>query len=195
MPDAFLSSGLSPGEDAGGPSDWSMTFTSPPTIRTLHIPDAQGYRALRLRALRDDPAAYLTSAEEYEARTLADSAARLSPTPNRFTLGAFVDGELRGMTTLVRSESPKQRHRAEVFAVYVAPEMRGLGLGRALLDELIRQARSMPELDVLNLSVTESQTAARRLYERLGFTVWGVEQDALRENGAPLASLHLSLRL
>jgi ribosomal protein S18 acetylase RimI-like enzyme len=193
MPDAFVSEAAALGEGRG--SDWAMTSAAQPILQTLHAADAPRYRALRLRALREDPAAYLTSAAEYELRTLEDVAARLCPTPDHFTLGAFVNGELKAVATLVRADSPKQRHRAEVFAVYVAPETRGLRLGQALMDELIRQARAIPGLDVLNLSVTETQTAARRLYESLGFTVWGTERGALRENGALLDSLHLSLGL
>ena len=172
-----------------------VTATLSPTIRQLRDPDASVYRELRLQALREDPAAYLTSAEEYQVRTLEEVASRLVPTSERFTLGAFVNGELQGMATLVRSRSPRQRHRAEVFAVYVAPESRGSGLGHALMTELTRQARIMPGLAVLGLGVTETQTAARRLYERLGFVVWGVEDDVLRLHGRSLASLHLSLKL
>ncbi|WP_293910761.1 GNAT family N-acetyltransferase [Deinococcus sp.] len=176
-----------------------------PAIRVLHAADAPAYRELRLRALRGEASAYLTSAEEYEARTLGAVAERLAPTPGCLTLGAFVSAEptptgptgtpLVAIATLARSSAPRHRHRAEVFAVYVAPEVRGLKLGRSLMSALIVQARAMPELEVFGLSVTSTQLAARRLYERLGFTVWGEEPDSLKLGERRLSALHMQLRL
>jgi len=167
----------------------------PLSIRRLQAEDAALYRPLRLRALTEDPAAYLTSPEEFAARSLADIAGQLTPSETAFTLGALAGTQLVGMATLVRAGRLKLRHRADVMAVYVAPETRGQGVAVALLGELIRQARQMPGLDVLNLSVTETQLAARQLYLKLGFSVWGVQPDALRQAGAPLTELHLQLTL
>ena len=165
------------------------------TIRRLQAEDAALYRPLRLRALSEDPAAYLTSAEEFAARSLADVAGQLAPSEAAFTMGAFAGTPLVGMATLARAGRSKLRHRADVVAVYVAPEARGQGTAAALLGELIRQARQLPGLDVLNLSVTETQLAARQLYLKLGFSVWGVQPDALRQAGEPLTELHMQLRL
>ncbi|GAA4015192.1 GNAT family N-acetyltransferase [Deinococcus rubellus] len=166
-----------------------------PTIRCLQAEDAALYRPLRLRALTEDPAAYLTSADEFAARSLADIAGQLTPSKTAFTLGAFAGAELVGIATLARAERPKQRHRAEVMGVYMAPGARGQGAAASLLGELIRQARQLPGLDVLGLSVTDTQLAARTLYGKLGFTVWGVQPDALRQAGIPLTELHLQLTL
>ena len=173
----------------------------PSSIRRLQAEDAALYRPLRLRALTEDPAAYLTSPEEFAARSLADIAGQLTPSETAFTLGAlagagtFAGTQLVGMATLARAGRPKLRHRADVVAVYVAPEARGQGVAAALLGELIRQARQLPGLDVLNLSVTETQLAARQLYLKLGFSFWGVQPDALRQAGAPLTELHMQLTL
>jgi len=42
-----------------------------PIIRALAADDAAGYRALRLRALRDHPDAFAATAEDWEKRTAA----------------------------------------------------------------------------------------------------------------------------
>ena len=168
-----------------------MTFA----IRPLTADDAPAYRTLRLRALTEDPAAYLTSAEEYAGRLLEEVAAGLRGSENSLTLGAFDQTALLGIATLVRSERLKLRHRADVLGVYLAPEMRGRGLAQAMMGELISAAKQMPGLDVLELSVTETQLAAQHLYERLGFVMWGVQPDAVREGGQALSELHMQLRL
>ena len=59
---------------------------------------------------------------------------------------------------------------ADVMTIAVAPRGQGRGLGRLLLDELERRARSRGAAHVI-LEVRADNTAARGLYERGGYTV------------------------
>ena len=52
--------------------------------------------------------------------------------------------------------------------LYVVPALRGLGLGRALMEMAIEEARRRGA-DHMDLGTSESDTAARHLYEALGF--------------------------
>jgi ribosomal protein S18 acetylase RimI-like enzyme len=53
--------------------------------------------------------------------------------------------------------------------LYVAPASRGRGLGRALMEAALSQAR-LRGADTMDIGVDEPDLAARRLYESLGFT-------------------------
>ena len=53
--------------------------------------------------------------------------------------------------------------------LYVAPARRGRGLGRALMEAAIREARDRGA-DTMEIGVDEPDIPARRLYESLGFT-------------------------
>jgi ribosomal protein S18 acetylase RimI-like enzyme len=53
--------------------------------------------------------------------------------------------------------------------LYVAPASRGQGLGRALMEAALSQAR-LRGADSMDIGVDEPDLAARRLYESLGFT-------------------------
>jgi len=53
--------------------------------------------------------------------------------------------------------------------LYVAPERRGEGLGRALMELAIEEARRAGA-DYMDLGTSEDDSAARALYESLGFT-------------------------
>jgi ribosomal protein S18 acetylase RimI-like enzyme len=53
--------------------------------------------------------------------------------------------------------------------LYVAPARRGLGLGRMLLEAAIEVARG-EGADYMDLGTSEDDVAARKLYERFGFS-------------------------
>lgn len=53
--------------------------------------------------------------------------------------------------------------------LYVTPALRGQGMGRALMEAVLREARDRGS-DTMDIGVDEPDTAARRLYESLGFT-------------------------
>jgi len=65
------------------------------------------------------------------------------------------------------------RKTAHVTDIYVRPEARNRGIGRALLAGILDPARSAG-LDHVSLEVLISNSDARRLYERLGFTAMDV---------------------
>ncbi len=53
--------------------------------------------------------------------------------------------------------------------LYVSPDRRGKGLGRALMEAALREARDRGA-DTMDIGVDEPDHAARQLYESLGFT-------------------------
>ncbi|MGP0050954.1 MAG: GNAT family N-acetyltransferase, partial [Solirubrobacteraceae bacterium] len=53
--------------------------------------------------------------------------------------------------------------------LYVTPEQRGRGVGRALIEAAVREAREHGA-DTMDIGVDEPDLVARRLYESIGFT-------------------------
>jgi len=106
------------------------------------------------------------------------------PTPGVATLAERVRELLAGGDTLVllAGDGPDGvavlRFRAALWSsglecylaeLYVAPSRRGQGLGRALMDAALREARGRGA-DTMEIGVDEPDHVARRLYESLGFT-------------------------
>ena len=58
---------------------------------------------------------------------------------------------------------------AHLQELYVVPDLRGQGIGRALLTEAIELSRGR-RADGIDLNTGETDTAARGLYESMGFT-------------------------
>ena len=106
--------------------------------------------------------------------------ARIAPDSLDVIYGAFVDGMLAGVVGLGREARAKNRHKANVFGMYVAPEFARRGIARALLRHLIAVARQERELEQLVLTVTHSNESARLLYESEGFRSFGIEPRAIR---------------
>ncbi|CAA9211657.1 MAG: hypothetical protein AVDCRST_MAG93-47 [uncultured Chloroflexia bacterium] len=150
-------------------------------IRMLNVTDAAAFRALRLRALQDHPEAFAMSVEEEQSQPLEAAAERLrGMSDEEFIACAFIDAQLAGMAGFRRFKSPKIRHKAHVWGMYVAPEARGRQVGRALLDEVIQRARALPGLEDVALAVTVGNDSARRLYLAAGFVPYCVEPRFLK---------------
>ena len=106
------------------------------------------------------------------------------PTPGAAALAERMRALLGGGDTLVllAGDGPDGvavlRLRAAIWSaglecylaeLYVTPGRRGQGLGRALMEAAIREARDRGA-DTMDIGVDEPDLAARRLYESLGFT-------------------------
>ncbi len=95
---------------------------------------------LRLRGLKEHPDAFTSSYEEESAKPLAATERRIAPDSADAVFGAFVGGALVGVVGLAREPRVKNRHKAVVFGMYVAPEHGGRGIGTALLRHVIGEA-------------------------------------------------------
>jgi len=91
---------------------------------------------------------------------------------SRLLLVAFTQQGPAGSAQLVLSTTPNGRHRAEIQKLFVAAEVRGNGVGRALVAALHYAARrSHRSLIVLN---TRRGQPAEAFYRRLGYREVGV---------------------
>jgi RimJ/RimL family protein N-acetyltransferase len=149
-------------------------------IRRLVPDDVAVYRALRLRGLKEHPDAFTSGYDEEAAKPVAATEARLAPEAGSRMWGACVEGTLVGAIGLLREPRVKILHKGEVFGMYVVRERAGQGVGTALLAHLLGEAWREPGLTQLTLTVTETNVAARRLYEKFGFRSFGIEPRAIR---------------
>ncbi|MEL7159625.1 MAG: GNAT family N-acetyltransferase [Bacteroidota bacterium] len=168
-------------------------------IRPLTPADVSAFIRLRYAAFASDPLSF-----DHEPGSVIDPevwAPRLAEVPDqKFTLGYFLtegrsEPELAGMIGLLRYEKKKRSHRALVWGVYVGEAARGRGAADRLLEECIRRAREMVGLDRLVLSLSHHAGAARHLYEKHGFVVFGREPGAARTGETAMDEIHMLLDL
>lgn len=106
-------------------------------------------------------------------------------------LGAFEGGVLLGVAGLRFETREKTRHKATLFGMVVREDARGRGVGRNLVRSVLDRAREHPGTEIVQLTVTEGNEQARRLYESCGFVPFGVEPHALRVQGGYRAKIHM----
>ncbi len=108
----------------------------------------------------------------------------LEPTPEVETLTGYVRRLLDGseIVVLLAGDGPDGlsllRFRPSLWTgepethlqeLYVVPDLRGRGIGRRLLEETLEFARAAGATGI-DLNTGETDTAARALYESMGFT-------------------------
>lgn len=105
--------------------------------------------------------------------------------PSRLLFVARLDGVICGTAQLLL---PARNNEAQNFAVtmtsvFVAPWARGHGLARMLVEAMENSARD-DGFDVVHLDVRETQDAAIKLYETMGYTHFGTNPAYARVDGA-----------
>jgi len=88
--------------------------------------------------------------------------------PHSFPFVAEFDGSVAGYVCLM-----SLFEEAQILDIAVAPEQRGRGLARLLMDHAVSIAREK-KAEVLALEVRASNIAAITLYERCGFVRTGI---------------------
>lgn len=159
-------------------------------LREATPADAAVFRELRLGALQDSPIAFSADYQKNLNEPLESWEDRLTMHPDEATIffaehkrSSPVDNNtLIGMTGIFRGGSPKTRHAATVWGVYVQPEWRGLHIAEELINACLRWARAR-RIVVARLGVAATNTSAVHCYERCGFRTYATEQRALHYEG------------
>ncbi|HYH18133.1 MAG TPA: GNAT family N-acetyltransferase [Azospirillum sp.] len=108
--------------------------------------------------------------------------------PERILFVGRLDGVIAGSAQLVKParNNEAQAHACTLTTSFVAPWARGHGLAHKLTEAVEREARDLG-YRILNLDVRETQEAAIRLYQSMGFQRWGTHPFYAHVDGRPIA--------
>jgi ribosomal protein S18 acetylase RimI-like enzyme len=156
-------------------------------IRVVTPADWEVMREIRLTALQEAPYAFGSTYAREAQFTKEQWLARLHD--RAVTYLAYLPGlaEPVGIAGVYVSpgDDDADGEHPEIVSMWVCPAARGQKVGEALVEATADWARHHG-FGVLHLGVTESNAAARRLYERCGFMLTG-ERKPLPSDPALLA--------
>lgn len=163
------------------------------TIRRFAPHEWATYKQIRLRALADSPEAFGSTLADAQLRPDDEWVERLETGANSafdLPLLAEADGKPVGLAW-GRIEEPDLA-TAHLYQVWVDPDYRGLGIGQRMLEIVITWAKAL-DASTLELSVTDRDSPARRLYTRAGFAPAGPAQPVRPDS--ELLELRMRLKL
>lgn len=134
-------------------------------IRRLGPGDAALWRAIRLEALAMAPEAFSARLADWRGRPIEDFAAQIAASP---TFLAVDEDRPVGSVTWMRDGDPACPWRGWIGAVFVSADMRGRGLGGALIEAAVADA-AQSGMREMWLEVGAANAVARRAYARSGF--------------------------
>jgi len=145
--------------------------------------DEAALRAVRLRALRDAPTAFMSTIDRELDRTPEAWRRWMEPGVTFLLEASDDDAEPAGLVAGVQDAA--EPDVAYLLAMWVDPSMRGTGAAGALVTALVAWAAALPATAV-RLHVVETNVAARRLYEQHGFRPTGERIVRARDNVAEI---------
>jgi len=155
----------------------------PVTVKPLRAEQWRQLRDIRLRALRDSPGAFLTTAAqaEKEPDEFWSNRAALAACGEKWgNFLAFTDqGEAIGMVSGVEDRGTPGV--VELVQMWVDPTWRNQSVGAQLVAAIIEW--SAPRADRIRLGVAEDNQAAITLYTRCGFLPTGEEEPFAGRSG------------
>jgi ribosomal protein S18 acetylase RimI-like enzyme len=93
------------------------------------------------------------------------------------------------MSTLYIQPFKKLVHTC-LFSIIVSEKHRNLGVGTALLEDLMVLAKEKFQIEILHLEVYEGNPA-KRLYDRLGFKEFGCQKHFIKDQGEYIAKIFM----
>jgi ribosomal protein S18 acetylase RimI-like enzyme len=143
-------------------------LTDTPAVARIRV---EGWRAAYPTLVAPDVLARLD--EKADAVRFAE---RMATRPDVHLLVADLDGDVVGFCTYGADRDEARPGRAEIYAIYVQPEVWRSGAGTALLESTFADLDGQGVTEV-RLWVLTGNAQARRFYERQGFRSDDTEQE------------------
>lgn len=136
---------------------------------------------------------YPEECQKYTRENESEFLKQVNSSDNRIMLVCEVEGRIAGNCEISFGTNLKTRHRASV-GIALTSEFWNLGIGTAMLKQLIKFAEERKELIQIELDFVEGNVRARALYEKMGFRITAVKPDAIRLKDGTLLNEYMMIK-
>lgn len=143
-----------------------------PLVRETEVADWAVMRDIRLAALQDAPDAFGSTYHQEVSFSEAQWRARID---RGGSFLAYVPEVSASEPAGLAGGYPAEPDTVDLISMWVRPQARGYGAGEAMIAAVTSWARTRAAKS-LHLWVTETNSPARGLYQRCGFTLSGERQ-------------------
>ena len=162
-----------------------------PVIRRAKLEDAAAV-ADYMNAVVAEKLDTITRRTPVSVEEERDFIAKAAQNKHSLILIALEGARVIGLLTITGGSRPVDDHTG-LLGITVAQAWRGHGLGRALIEAAIAEARCWPGFCRIELMVVPRNTGAVKLYESLGFVAEGVKRKGINLRGDPEDDLAMAL--
>lgn len=163
-------------------------------------------RKIRIRRAAEGDVAAMAEIFNYEVRNSTASFAIQEKTyeerlawycahqgENHPLIVAEEDGQVAGYACLSEYRPHEAYKRTVELSVYVSPDFRRRGVGRALMEEILRMARENNGVHTVISVITADNEASIRLHEAMGFSFCGTMHQVGEKFGRMLDIVNYEL--
>lgn len=136
---------------------------------------------------------YPEECQKYTRENESEFLKQVNSSDNRIMLVCEVEGRIAGNCEISFGTNLKTRHRASI-GIALMSEFWNLGIGTAMLKQLIKFAEERKELIQIELDFVEGNVRARALYEKMGFRITAVKPDAIRLKDGTLLNEYMMIK-
>jgi ribosomal protein S18 acetylase RimI-like enzyme len=163
--------------------------------RVLNYTDKEKYREIRLECLKNYPQNFGTLYEdEINSNSLKFDRVISENQETDFLFGAFKEKKLLGICGNIQEDRVKTKHISEISQLYVSPEFSKNGIATKLLNLTIEKVFTNKIIEQIILGVVESNKQAIKLYEKSGFTKYGILENYYKHGTTYEAMLFMVLK-
>ncbi len=142
-------------------------------IKKLNKNDWQEWKEIRLEALKKSPDSFLSSFEEENKNP---DNIWIEQLESSIKFGYFINDKIVGCCGLLIEKAAKISHTATLIRMYVKDEVRGGGVGLALVN-FIKDYAKKNHIKHLYLGCNAENLGAVKLYKKCGFKIYGTRPD------------------
>ena len=147
-------------------------------IKILSVDDSNDFRTIRLSALEKAPKMF-GSTYIAEVEKPLDFFKDCLSTSTVF--GAYQKNKIIGLATLAQENGIKFSHKVSLSSVFIEPEFQEKGVASILLSAIIEYSEK--HVEQILLTVADDNKPAIHLYKKFGFETYGIETQAMKDNG------------